>query len=158
VGRPCAYAHPEYHDPKIDERIGADGKPYAIGFHLRLPVEWNGRFFFQGGGGLDGNIGYALGPVGIGQIDNAVSRGYAVVSTDAGHAAEPVPGIGGALFGLDPQARIDFGYNALDVVTRTAKHIIDVRSISGSEVAEAGFCTAHNDFCRKIQSHRSCSR
>jgi len=108
----------------INERVGVDGKPYAIGFHLRMPVDWNGRFFFQGGGGTDGNIGNALGTIGIAQTSNALSIGYAVVSTDAGHTAEPVPGIGGVLFAVDPQARIDYGYNALDVVTRTAKRIL----------------------------------
>ncbi|MDK4526036.1 tannase/feruloyl esterase family alpha/beta hydrolase [Kingella kingae] len=29
----------------------ADGKPYAIGFQMRLPANWNGKFLFQGGGG-----------------------------------------------------------------------------------------------------------
>jgi len=123
---PLAPAHCEIVG-KINERVGQDSKPYAIGFRLRLPVDWNGRFFFQGGGGLDGAIGNALGAVGIGQTDNAISRGYAVVSTDAGHTPETAPVIGGALFGLDPQARIDYGYNALDVVTRIAKQIIELR-------------------------------
>ncbi|HEU4386812.1 MAG TPA: tannase/feruloyl esterase family alpha/beta hydrolase, partial [Blastocatellia bacterium] len=122
---PLAPAHCEVIG-KINERIGVDGKPYAIGFHLRLPVDWNGRFFFQGGGGLDGNIGNALGAVGIGQTDNAVSRGYAVVSTDAGHTAEAVPALGGALFGIDQQARVDFGYNALELVTQSAKRIVEL--------------------------------
>ena len=98
---PLAPAHCEIVG-KINDRVGQDGKPYAIGFHLRLPVSWNGRFFFQGGGGLDGNLGNALGGIGNGQTSNAVSQGYAVVSTDAGHTPQPVPGIGGALFGLDP--------------------------------------------------------
>src|SRR4051812_18055642 len=32
----------------LAERSGSvDGKPYAIGFELRLPFDWNGRFFFQ---------------------------------------------------------------------------------------------------------------
>src|SRR4051794_35709511 len=39
---------------KINERTGIDGKPYAIGYELRLPATWNGKFFFQGGGGVDG--------------------------------------------------------------------------------------------------------
>ena len=106
-------------EANINERTGADGKRYAIGFHLRLPVGWNGRMYFQGGGGLDGSLGNALG-------GGAFSKGYAVVSTDAGHRSEAVPGIGGALFGLDPQARLDYGYNALDVATRTAKRIIEL--------------------------------
>ncbi|WP_155240066.1 tannase/feruloyl esterase family alpha/beta hydrolase [Kingella kingae] len=32
-------------------RTGADGKSYAIGFQMRLPANWNGKFLFQGGGG-----------------------------------------------------------------------------------------------------------
>ena len=39
---------------RIDERIGVDGKPYAIGYEVRLPATWNGKFIFEGGGGSDG--------------------------------------------------------------------------------------------------------
>ncbi len=101
----------------IDPRTGIDGKSYAIGFHLRLPDAWNGRFYFQGGGGTDGSLGDATG-------GGALAAGYAVVSTDAGHdnAIDNDPNAGGtATFGVDPQARIDYGYNALDQVTQTAK-------------------------------------
>ena len=39
----------------MNERTGPiDGKPYAIGFEMRLPAAWNGRFFYQANGGLDG--------------------------------------------------------------------------------------------------------
>jgi len=37
-------------DGVIDERTGRNGKPYGIGFSVALPANWNGRFFFQGGG------------------------------------------------------------------------------------------------------------
>ncbi len=40
---------------KINPRTGVDGRPYAIGFHLRLPDSWNERFYFQGGGGTESN-------------------------------------------------------------------------------------------------------
>ncbi|WP_368731418.1 tannase/feruloyl esterase family alpha/beta hydrolase, partial [Escherichia coli] len=43
-----------------------DGKSYAIGFEMRLPTAWNGRFFYQANGGIDGNIGTATGAVGGG--------------------------------------------------------------------------------------------
>ena len=43
-------------DGVIDPRTGFDGKPYAIGFAIALPDKWNGRFLFQGGGGLNGSI------------------------------------------------------------------------------------------------------
>jgi pimeloyl-ACP methyl ester carboxylesterase len=105
---------------KINQRTGVDGKQYAISFHLRLPDSWNERFYFQGGGGTDGNLGDALG-------GNALSMGYAVVSTDAGHdnTLDFDPNAGGtAAFGIDPQARIDYGYNAVDQVTQTAKNLI----------------------------------
>src|ERR1044071_1534332 len=39
-----------------DARTGRDGKPYGIGFALALPAQWNGRFLFQGGGGLNGRV------------------------------------------------------------------------------------------------------
>ena len=45
-------------------------------------------------------------------------KGYAVVTTDAGHQLTD------ATFGLDPQARIDHAYNAYDKVTIAAKDII----------------------------------
>jgi feruloyl esterase len=35
-------------DGVIDERTGRDGKSYGIGFAVALPVNWNGRFLFQG--------------------------------------------------------------------------------------------------------------
>jgi pimeloyl-ACP methyl ester carboxylesterase len=104
----------------INQRIGVDGMSYAIGFHLRMPENWNKKFYFQGGGGSDGNLGDALG-------SGALSQGYAVVSTDAGHdnTMNSDPNAAGtAAFGVDPQARIDYGYNALDKVTVIAKQIV----------------------------------
>src|SRR5580658_1851918 len=35
---------------RMNERIGVNSQHYAIRFHLRLPTDWNGRFFFEGGG------------------------------------------------------------------------------------------------------------
>jgi feruloyl esterase len=66
----------------LDRRTGADGKSYGIGFALALPAEWNGRFLFQGGGGLNGSVAPPLGRTGEG--DAALARGFAVVTTDTG--------------------------------------------------------------------------
>ena len=44
----------------IDPRTGVEGKSYGIGFALALPDSWNGRFLFQGGGGLNGTVGNLL--------------------------------------------------------------------------------------------------
>ena len=39
-----------------NERTGVDGRHYALGFELRLPDRWNGRFLHQVNGGNDGEI------------------------------------------------------------------------------------------------------
>jgi hypothetical protein len=51
-GRMPTVALPAYCMVKgtIEKRIGAAGKPYGIGFELRMPYNWQGRFLFQGGG------------------------------------------------------------------------------------------------------------
>jgi hypothetical protein len=49
-------------DGVLDRRMGADGKPYGIGFALALPGDWNGRFLLQGGGGLNGSVQDVLEP------------------------------------------------------------------------------------------------
>jgi poly(3-hydroxybutyrate) depolymerase len=114
---------------KINERVGVNGERYAIKFHLRLPTAWNGKFFFEGGGGSNGILGNALGNLQGQQRTNALVLGYAVVSQDSGHdnQVNNDPSRGGtATFGLDPQARLDFGYNSYDEVTRAAKAIINL--------------------------------
>jgi pimeloyl-ACP methyl ester carboxylesterase len=109
---------------KINERTGIDGKPYAIGYEVRLPANWNGKFIFQGGGGVDGVLRLALAAIGSGTPQpNGLSAGYAAASTDAGHLEEPGP-IGPYLFGLDPQARADKGYSSIPPVTSAAKALM----------------------------------
>jgi hypothetical protein len=71
----------------FDRRTGVDGKAYALRFALNLPDDWNGRFLFQGGGGLNGNLGEPLGNQASGGRP-ALSRGFAVASTDSGHQAQ----------------------------------------------------------------------
>jgi feruloyl esterase len=112
---------------KINERTGANNQKYAIKFHLRLPTNWNGRFFFEGGGGSNGNLGNAMGNLQGQQRANALGLGYAVVSQDSGHDNrennDPERN-GTTTFGFDPQARLDFGYNSYDQVTQAAKALI----------------------------------
>ena len=117
-----------------NERTGADGNPYAIGFEVRMPTTtWNGRFYFQGGGGSNGFLATAFGDLRGNQLDakgyhtdNALNRGYAVATTDGGHLASGTSTNGNAqaLFGMDPQARIDYGYNAVAQTTSIAKNLI----------------------------------
>ncbi|HSV35741.1 MAG TPA: tannase/feruloyl esterase family alpha/beta hydrolase [Ramlibacter sp.] len=104
----------------LNERTGIDGKPYAIGYEVRLPVAWNGKFFFQGGGGTDGVVVPATGNLLNSSESNALSQGYAVASTDGGHGT----GQSDVSFGLDPQARQDYGYNAVGALAPAAKQIV----------------------------------
>lgn len=106
----------------LNPRTGIDGKPYAIGYEMRLPADWNAKFMFQGGGGSDGLVRPAIGVQATGDTP-ALARGYAVASTDAGHRDEPGP-VGPYMFGLDPQARIDKGYHHIPVVTAQARALI----------------------------------
>ena len=94
-------------------RTGADGKPYETRFELRLPTAWSGRFLYQGGGGNDGIVAPAVGRNTGSFPDTGLQRGFAVVTTDAGHQG-PTPE-----FGLDPVARVDHAYAAHE---RTATH------------------------------------
>ena len=108
----------------IAKRTGIDGYPYAIKFRLRMPAEWNGRFFMEGGGGTNGSLSAATGSIGGGQIASALSRNFATIATDGGHdnAVNDNPdALGTVAFGLDPQARLDMGYNSYDQVTQAGK-------------------------------------
>ncbi len=112
---------------RMNERTGANGQHYAINFHMRLPAAWNGKFFFEGGGGSNGTIGNALGNLQGQQTTNALVLGYAVVTQDSGHdnAVNNDPKMNGPqTFGFDEQARLDFGYNSYDQVTQAAKALI----------------------------------
>ena len=105
---------------KMNERVSSvDGATYYIGFEMRLPKAWNGRFFYQANGGTDGAISNAVGALGGGPVTSALSKGFAVLSSDAGHQSQTTP-----FFGLDPQARIDYGYNAVGQLTPMAKDLI----------------------------------
>ncbi|MFM7024722.1 MAG: tannase/feruloyl esterase family alpha/beta hydrolase [Limnohabitans sp.] len=104
---------------RMHERKGSDGRDYAIGFEMRLPVAWNGRFYYQGNGGLDGAVLPALGALGGGPVTGALMQGFAVISSDAGHSGPQTP-----FFGLEPQARLDYGYQAVAKLTPMAKDLI----------------------------------
>ncbi len=100
-------------------RQGRDGESYAIGFEMRLPQDWNGRFYYQANGGIDGVVQPALGALGGGPLTGALAQGFAVISSDAGHTGRQNP-----RFGADPQARADYGYQAVGALTPMAKGLI----------------------------------
>jgi hypothetical protein len=104
---------------KMHERKGSDGQDYAIGFEMRLPEQWNGRFYYQANGGIDGVVHPALGALGGGPTTGALAQGFAVISSDAGHTGRQNP-----RFGAEPTARKDYGYGAVGKLTPMAKALI----------------------------------
>ena len=99
---------------------GANHSHFAIGFEVRLPDHWSGRFLFQGGGGNDGILNNVFGNnTGAPGSPSALAHGFAVAATDGGHNGRTA-----ASFGFDQQARIDHAYNAYDKTTQIAKALI----------------------------------
>lgn len=121
-------------------RTGVNGN-YAIAFEMRLPVDWNGRFFYQANGGTDGSVVTATGGVGGGgPLTNALKMGFAVISSDAGHnAAQNASST--ANFGNDPQARLDYGYQAVAKLTPMAKGLIQTAYGKGPDRSYIGGCS-----------------
>jgi hypothetical protein len=123
---------------KMHERVSpVDGKTYSIQFEMRLPKNWNGRFFHQGNGGIDGNVNTANTTFGGGALTSTLLQGFAVLSSDAGHSNAQ----GGPAFGLDPQARLDYGYQAVAKLTPVAKHAISLAYGKGPDRSYFGGCS-----------------
>jgi len=117
-GGPAAGAHCLVKG-QMKPRKGSDGQDYAIGFEMRLPQAWNGRFYYQANGGIDGTVHPAQGALGGGPLTGALTQGFAVISSDAGHSGRQNP-----RFGAEPQARADYGYQAVGTLTPMAKALI----------------------------------
>ena len=113
----------------VGERTGIDGNTYKVSFELRLPDDWNGRFVHQFNGGNDGAVVPAMGNLLNGDpSDSALARGYAVVSSDAGHDGSVHQEAGlasGAKFGFDPEARSDYGYGAVMKLNPVATKLVE---------------------------------
>ncbi len=100
-------------------RVAATLKPSTdsdIRMELWMPVSgWNGKFMGVGNGGWAGSISY-------GQMSDPLRRGYAVASTDTGHAG----GGGDGRFALGhPEKLVDFGYRAVHDMTTMAKALVN---------------------------------
>jgi feruloyl esterase len=104
----------------FEHRTGVNGVQYAIAFAINLPENWNGRFLFQGGGGLNGAVREPIGATAAG-AESALARGFAVVSTDSGHEG------GGfdASFMADQQALLNFQFDANAKTTRVARPLVE---------------------------------
>ena len=100
-------------------RVEATARPTSdseIKFEVWIPPAeaWNGKFEGVGNGGYSGAIGYAAMAIGL-------RRGYAVASTDTGHAGDDMK------FGQGhPEKVIDWAYRSVHVMTETSKLIVRV--------------------------------
>jgi len=110
-------------DGVINRRKGIDDQEFGIGFAIALPDRsaWNGDFMMQGGGGGNGVVSYPAGGNYAGDTP-ALSRGFAVASTDTGHRAKT--GAFDFSFMRDEQAYLDFAFLANAEVAAVAKQII----------------------------------
>ncbi len=83
----------------------------AVGFEVRLPTDWNGKFYMVGNGGYLGAFF---------DQSNGLTRGYATASTDTGHRG-PSP-----TFAHDDRvAEIDFAFRAVHLTALAAKRLIE---------------------------------
>ncbi|HHX81689.1 MAG TPA: tannase/feruloyl esterase family alpha/beta hydrolase [Pseudomonadaceae bacterium] len=105
---------------EIDRRTGADRKSYALRFAINMPDAWNGRFMFQGGGGLNGSLAEPLGTQATGG-HSALERGFAVVSTDSGHEGA----VFDSSFMADQEAALNFLFLGNMRVTVAAKPLVE---------------------------------
>jgi feruloyl esterase len=112
-----------------------DGTSYAIMFEMRLPQDWNGRFFYQANGGADGVVRTALGGGGANPTP-ALTQGFAVISSDAGHQGQ-----NNLAFGVDYQARLDYGYQAVAKLTPMAKALIKAAYGKNPDRSYIGGCS-----------------
>ncbi len=84
-----------------------------LNFELRLPVKWNSKLHYGGGGGYNG----AIPPVTVG----ALQKGFAQVSSDSGHQGS---GLDASFIQGDPHAAALFGYLSVPTVTEAAREIV----------------------------------
>ncbi len=120
----------------MHKRKSADGKDWAIGFEMRLPNAWNGRYYYQGNGGLDGTVHPALGQLGGGPLTHALAQGFAVISSDAGHTGAQT-----TQFGFELQSRLDYGYQAVQKLTPMAKSLVKVAYGKSPDYSYIGGCS-----------------
>lgn len=111
------------------QRMGVDGKRYAVRFELRLPQYWQGRFAYQFNSGYGGEVAPAIGKMtGLTSRQFAINQGFAVVSSNGGHDASQYPeaGLAGFTgFGHDPEARRYYGYATVQALNPIARALVE---------------------------------
>ena len=101
---PAEGKRPQY--CRVDGHTASPGN--EVNFRLGLPDGWNGKFLFQGVGGLGGTIA---------NLDSSLTRGYAAASTDTGHLASDPN------WAANRAKEIDYGYRGTHVTAVASKAI-----------------------------------
>jgi hypothetical protein len=139
----------------IDERVSHQDPAhftYGIVFELNLPDAWIGNFEVVGGAGLDGSVGSPTGFFGT-----ELHEGWAVASDDGGHENPPSAAYvrpsgvtwqdgddnagGSGHFGIDEQAREDYGFNGVLQTTLISRQIIQHYYGGGPEHSYISGCS-----------------
>jgi feruloyl esterase len=88
---------------------------YDIGFEVRLPVDWNGRFYMVGNEGSDGKINSR-------NMDNPLRLKYATASTDQGFDGNTEA----STYAYNNRQKvIDYGFRATHLTAVVSKSIIE---------------------------------
>jgi feruloyl esterase len=119
---PAAAPNPEYCDVKgsvVSSGEGAD--PGSANFEAMLPANWNGKFIFQGVGGLAGAFISSANPA---DIPLFLTRGYATAITDTGHLATNPTWEYTAPGAPDMPKVVDYFYRAVHDVTLASKQLV----------------------------------
>lgn len=122
--RPAAPPTPEYCDIVGYVTTNGEGAgPGKAGFEVGIPAPgtWNGKYLFLGNGGLGSGLSLSAGLGGL-------QKGYAVATTDMGHASDsPFYGNWALLAPRLPNtpALIDFYYRATHQTTLVGKQFVE---------------------------------
>jgi len=115
---PTQISSAELIEPSGDEPSHCRVRGYIwpqIGFELKLPDIWNGKFIEIGSGGEGGELSLQVAASWC-----PTHRGYACIVTDLGHT-----GIGGLWAYNNLQAMVDYGYRAAHVAAVAGKAITE---------------------------------
>jgi feruloyl esterase len=121
---PAAAPNPEYCDVRGSLETSGEGAGNgAANFEVQLPAKanWNGKFIFNGVGGLAGSLNSSANPA---DQPLFLAHGYATAVTDTGHLASQPTWEYTAPGTPDTPKIIDYFYRAVHEVTLAAKQLV----------------------------------
>jgi feruloyl esterase len=118
----AAAPDPQYCDVKGSVTTSGEGAgPNSAGFEAKLPINWNGKFIFNGVGGLAGTLSSSANPV---DQSLFLTRGYATAITDTGHlSTDPTWEIVSPREPNTPKV-VDYFFRAVHEVTLATKLLV----------------------------------